>query len=206
MLRANEISSLTEKASLLLERCEMARKVTSDDRRVALFRGINVGKAKRLAMADLRRVATDLGYSDVKTVLNSGNLIFTVPPGQRGEPDELIEKAVAEETGIKSKVTQLTAKEMEEAIRDNPLAQDCDNLSRLHAAVLRNPKDRVLLEPLQGEDWGSEKFVLGKRVAYIWCPDGMLQSRLPEAVGRALGDGVTLRNWATMTKISAAMR
>lgn len=183
----------------------MTRKGTAIDRRVALFRGINVGKAKRLAMADLRRIATDLGYSEVKTVLNSGNLIFTVPPGTRGAPDELIEKTVAAETGIKSKVTLLSAKELEEAIRDNPLAEECDNLSRLHAAVLRNPNDRSLLQPLEAQDWGSEAFVLGKRVAYLWCPEGMLQSRLPEAVGRALGDGVTLRNWATMTKIYAAM-
>jgi uncharacterized protein (DUF1697 family) len=98
----------------------------------------------------------------------------------------------------------LTAKEVMEAIEDNPLAKDCDNLSRLHAAVLRDPKDRSRLLPLEKEDWGSEAFVLGKRVAYIWCPDGMLQSRLPEAVGRALGDAVTVRNWATMTKIGTA--
>ena len=47
---------------------------------VALLRGINVGTAKRIAMADLRGVMTGLGYSDVRTLLNSGNVVFTAPP------------------------------------------------------------------------------------------------------------------------------
>jgi uncharacterized protein (DUF1697 family) len=62
---------------------------------LALFRGINVGKAKRVAMADLRALITGLGYLDVQTVLNSGNVLFTAPRGVRGTPAVRIQEKVA---------------------------------------------------------------------------------------------------------------
>lgn len=111
-----------------------------EDSYVALVRGINVGRAKRVAMADLRALVERLGYRDVRTVLNSGNVIFGAPRGT--EPGE---------------------------------------------AAARIP----------------ESLARGPGVAYLWCPDGILASRLADAVSRALGDGVTTRNWATMTKLHA---
>jgi uncharacterized protein (DUF1697 family) len=78
--------------------------------------------------------------------------------------------------------------------------------SRLLVAVLGHPADRARLVPLAREDWSPEALGLGKRVAYLWCADGILASRLAEAVGRALGDAVTSRNWATMTKLLALVR
>jgi uncharacterized protein (DUF1697 family) len=53
---------------------------------VALLRGINVGKAKRVAMADLRALLEELGYADVRTLLNSGNVVFTAPRAAKGDP------------------------------------------------------------------------------------------------------------------------
>lgn len=69
--------------------------------------------------------------------------------------------------------------------------------------MLRSPEDRARLEPLLKEDWGTDAFALGRRVAYMWCKDGVLESRLPEALARAVGDAATTRNWATMLKLRA---
>jgi len=79
------------------------------ERRVALLRGINVGRAKRLAMADLRALVEDLGYGDVRTLLNSGNIIFTVPRTKRGDAAARIEKAIASRLGVSARVYVLTA-------------------------------------------------------------------------------------------------
>lgn len=171
------------------------------DRRVALWRGINVGRAKRVAMADLRTLVEDLGYREVATLLNSGNLVFTVPRGVPAKAAERIEKAVAGRLGVSSRVTVLTAAELEAIVRKNPFGAVADDPSRLLVFVLANPADRAKLRPLARQDWTPEGLALGARVAYIWCPDGMLQSRAVEAVGRLLGDAVTSRNWATMTKL-----
>jgi len=172
-------------------------------RHIALLRGINVGRAKRIAMADLRAVVAGLGYLDVRTLLNSGNVVFTVPGTARGDPSARIEHAIAAHLGVSSKVTVLTGAELDTIVADNPLADLATNPSRLLLTVLTNPADRTRLTPLIQQDWSPEALALGARVAYVWCPTGMIESRLAQAVGRIVRDGGTTRNWATMTKLKA---
>ena len=168
---------------------------------VALLRGINVGRAKRVAMADLRALVEDLGYRDVRTLLNSGNVVFTIPASVRGDPAARIEQSLAGRTGVESRVTILTGAELASAVAKNPLAKLARNPSRMMVAVPRRPADRASLLPLGRRDWSPEAFALGARVAYLWCPEGIIESPLAQAVGRAMGDAVTTRNWATMTKL-----
>ena len=172
-------------------------------RHVALLRGINVGRAKRVAMADLRALLGRLGYRDVVTLLNSGNLAFTVPAGVRGDPAPRIEKAIADRLGVSSRVTVLTASELATIVGKKPFAGVADDPSRLLVFVLTNPADRAKIAPLARQDWAPEAFALGDRAAYVWCPEGILQSRAAQAVGRALGEATTSRNWATLTKLRA---
>jgi len=170
---------------------------------VALIRGINVGRAKRIAMADLRALVEDLGYRDVRTLLNSGNVVFTTPRTVRGAADARIENAMSARLGISARVTVITAAELAAAVARNPLGKLAHDPSRMLVAVLRDPKDRSRLAPLARQDWAPEAFAIGPRVAYLWCPGGTIEGPLWAAVGRALGDGVTTRNWATMTKLHA---
>lgn len=171
---------------------------------VALLRGINVGRAKRVAMADLREVVEGLGHRDVRTLLNSGNVLFTA--AGREAPAALaagLERAIEARLKVRSRVVVLTAGELHDVVHDNPFARTATNPSRLFVAVLMNPSDRRLLQPLATTDWTPEGFAIGGRAAYLWCPAGIAESRLNEAVGRALGDGVTIRNWATTSKLHA---
>lgn len=172
-------------------------------RQVALLRGINVGRAKRVAMADLRALLEELGYSDVRTLLNSGNVVFTAPGVKPDDAAARIEEALPKRTGVSSRITVLTAEELAAVVRENPLLDVATDPTRLFAAVLNNKTVRRKLEPLLQKDWAPEVLALGPRVAYIWCPEGLLASQLFEAVGRALGDAVTTRNWATLTKLHA---
>ena len=173
------------------------------DRLVAFIRGINVGRAKRVAMADLRALLTDLGYGDVRTLLNSGNVVFTRRGAGVGDAAARIERAMTTRLGVSARVTVLTAAELKAAVAKNPLREVADNPSRLLVAVLREPADRTRLAALRRQDWTPDKLAVGARVAYLWCAEGILASRLADAVGRALGDAVTSRNWATMTKLQA---
>jgi uncharacterized protein (DUF1697 family) len=172
------------------------------ERMVALIRGINVGKAKRVAMADLRAAVEVLGYRDVKTLLNSGNVVFTDPRPGKADAAARIEAALADDLGVTARVTVLTAKELAAVVAGNPLSKVADNPSRFLVAVLRDPADRTKLTSLTKQDWSPEAFSLGKRVAYLWCPHSILDSPLAAAVNRALGDGVTARNWATVQKLN----
>lgn len=175
-------------------------------RYIALIRGVNVGRAKRVAMVDLRLLMDKLGYSDVRTLLNSGNIVFTAPRDVRGDGAERIEEAMAKQLGVSVRVTVLTAAEIALIVRENPLGDVATNSSRLLVAVLRNPMDRKKLEPLTKMDWGHEALGVGRRVAYLWCPNSIIDSPLARTVNRALGDGVTARNWATILKLQAMAR
>ena len=169
---------------------------------IALLRGINVGKAKRISMADLRQLVEGCGYANVRTLLNSGNVVFA-SSRVAGNAASIIEKALIKDVGVSAKVTVLPADELAEVVVDNPILDVATNPSRHLVAFFHNPADRKKVQPLMKQDWGHEAISLNHHVVYLWCPDGVLESQVAKAVNRALGDSVTMRNWATVQKLRA---
>lgn len=168
---------------------------------IALLRGINVGKAKRVAMADLRAVIESLGYTDARTLLNSGNAVFSSARALRRNAAEELRAALLKKTGVSSRFTLRSAGELDDVVRANPLLDVASDHSRLFAAFVADPADLTRLKPLAKQQWKPEVLALGPGVAYIWCPNGLLESKAQDAVGKLLGDGVTMRNWATVLKL-----
>ena len=171
---------------------------------VALLRGINVGTAKRVSMGDLRGVMTGLGYGDVRTLLNSGNVVFSAPR-RSGDQARRIQKEIETRLGVTSRVTVLTAAELDVVVRGNTLLNVATHPSRLLIGALATRDDRALLEPLTRKRWGLERLALGERVCYLWCPGGIIKSRLMKEVARAVGDAITSRNWSTIQKLHGLM-
>ena len=168
---------------------------------VALLRGINAGRARRIAMADLRKLVADLGFHDVRSMLNSGNVVFRGDSAPRKDIAITMEEALVMRLGVATRVTVLEHDELAMVIDQNPLADIATEAARLLVFVLRRPKDRSLVEPLLAQEWGAEALAVGARAAYVWCPEGVLQSRAAAAVGSVLGDGTTSRNWGTIRKL-----
>jgi len=172
-------------------------------RHVALLRGINVGRAKRIAMADLRGLFERLGYTDVKTILNSGNVVFTAPAAVRSDPASRIERAITAGLGVSCRVITLTAAELDAVVAGNSLLGVATDPSRMMAAILPGKADAEKLAPLLKRDWAPDALAVAGRTAYLWCAEGILASRLAAEVGRVLRDRVTTRNWATILKVQA---
>lgn len=130
--------------------------------RVALIRGINFGHAKRVAMADLRRLFETLGDRDVRTLANSGNVVFTggrpVPPAAASR----LEKKLPSSLGDSARITVLTAAELASAAAGNPLLKIAGNPSRLLVAFLNGPAHQSKLKPLAGREWGVEALAGGQ--------------------------------------------
>jgi uncharacterized protein (DUF1697 family) len=168
---------------------------------VALLRGINVGRAKRVAMADLRALVEALGYGDVRSLLNSGNVVFAAPGVAAPAAAAGIRNGLREKLGVDVAVSVLTAAEFGVVLAENSLVELAADPSRLLVAVVGVPAELIRLQPLGGQDWAPEALAIGTRAAYLWCPDGVIKSRLVPAVDRLLGGGVTMRNWATMVKL-----
>jgi uncharacterized protein (DUF1697 family) len=170
---------------------------------VALLRGINVGRAKRVAMADLRDAVSSLGYSDVKTLLNSGNVVFTA---EKAPKPEQLQEVVAKLTGVSSDVILLTAKQVARAVDENPLADVASDPSRLQVMFFSDDSDGKRLRKLVDDSWAPEQLAVGRHAAYLWCPDGIISSPLMAAVGEQELQGiVTTRNWRTVTKLRALL-
>ncbi len=169
---------------------------------VALLRGINVGRAKRVSMSELRDAVESVGFREVRTLLNSGNVVLS---GGRIGPEVVarrIEQAVLDRVGVDARVTVLTASDLESVIEENPFLDLATDPSRYLVAFLRAPeKARATLAPLASQRWTPEAIAVGTRAAYLWCAEGIRDGRLVTAVGRLLGDEMTSRNWSTVTKL-----
>jgi uncharacterized protein (DUF1697 family) len=169
---------------------------------VALLRGINVGKAKRVTMSELRTLCESLGYGDVQTLLNSGNIVFSAA---RTDPHAAarIQKEIASQLGVDSRVLVITGSELDAIVAENPLPE-CDvNPSRFLVTVLAGDADRARIEPLAAQRWGAERLSLGSRAVYLWCANGINESKVMLALGKAVGSAGTSRNWATIRKLQA---
>src|SRR5437773_1280450 len=149
---------------------------------VALIRGINVGRAKRVAMADLRRTIEKLGYRDVATALNSGNVIFSAAVRTGASAARRIESAIASELGFDVRVAVLSGPDLHAVIRENALSQADTEPSRFFVCVFADPDCGSLLKPLTRKDWTPEMLGVGRRAAYLWCPNGSAHSPLNAAV------------------------
>lgn len=166
-------------------------------RHVALWRGINVGKAKRLAMADLKALLAELGATNVATLLNSGNAVFDTK--KRLTADK-IRSTVAEQLGVDAAVILKTAEEWATIAARQPIPE-ADDPSRLIVAVTADAATLQAAASIATQ--GDERFVVTEHAAYLWCAHGILESKAGVQLLKKLGDGGTTRNWATVEKLNA---
>ena len=167
---------------------------------VALLRGVNVGKAKRVRMSELRDVCESLGYGHVQTLLNSGNIVFSAPrPDPRAATR--IQKEIASRLGVDSRVLVITGSELDAIVAENPLAECDESPARFLVTVLADDADRAKIEEVAARSWGAERMHLGSRAVYLWCANGINESKA--VLSKAVGSSGTSRNWATIRKLQA---
>ena len=171
---------------------------------VALLRGINVGRAKRVPMAGLRGLLEKLGYTDVRTVLNSGNAVFQAPRPGVGRMAREIEAALESRFGFPVPVIVLTARELDDIVAGNTLRRAGRDPSRLLVAFVAGRAALAEARTLLVKSWTPDALAVGDRAAYLWCAGGIIESKLMQAFTRATGEAATTRNWATVLKLQAA--
>ncbi len=173
---------------------------------VALLRGVNVGSSKRVPMAELRALLAALGYTDVQTLLNSGNAVFASPGGSATTHATRIQAAIAEHLGVAVPVIVKSAKEMAAIESGNALVTIATDPSRLLVAFTRTASDLQGLAVLTQFLQPPERLHVGGHAAYLWCANGILKSKAGEALLGRHGRAATTRNWATLLKICAILR
>jgi uncharacterized protein (DUF1697 family) len=171
---------------------------------IALIRGINVGRGNRVSMTDLRGLVTDLGHTNVRTLMNSGNVLFQSRRPNTAKLSAGIEAAITAKCGFSAMVTVITVLELTSIIDENPLLKVAKDHSRHLVAFVVHPKLLAPLHPMLEETWTPDVLAIGSRAAYLWCSTGILESKLNLAFARKAGASVTTRNWATVLKLQAA--
>jgi uncharacterized protein (DUF1697 family) len=168
-------------------------------RQVALLRGVNVGRNRRVPMAALRE-ALD-GYGDVVTHGQSGNVVLETRKSGRALEREL-EGVLAERLGLETRVIVRSRAQLEKVVDHNPLSTFAKNGSRFLVTFLADKPSAAKAKAL-GDDFGSEQAVLHGQEVYSWHPDGLQRSKLAALIADGLGTVGTARNWNTVTKLLA---
>ncbi|MBM3751708.1 MAG: DUF1697 domain-containing protein [Acidimicrobiia bacterium] len=173
---------------------------------VALIRGINVGKAKRISMEDLKALVERLGYEDVRTVLNTGNVVFKGKKAAEWTIAARIQEALETRHGFTANTLVLTATDLDSIIRENPLSKVATDPAKFLVGFVMDQKVLFAARALSTENWGDENLAVTNRAAYVWSPGGVLASKALKAFDAVGKDLITTRNWTTVLKIQTATR
>jgi len=174
----------------------------ADDRRIALLRGINLGSTNRIAMADLRALLSeDLGLADVRTLLQSGNAVFTSDAAPAALERDVAD-AIAARLGLEVPVVVRTRDELAAVVALNPLGDVADEPKRYQVSFLAGDPDPEAVAALEAADLAPERVAVHGREVYAWHADGIQRSPLARLItDKRLGTVATARNWNTVTKL-----
>lgn len=171
---------------------------------IALLRGINVAGHRMVSMADLRGLLGDLGFSNPRSLLQSGNLVFAAV-GTCGELETRLEREAAARLGLQTDFIVRDAGTWKRVVARNPFPQMAsDDPAHLVVMFLKEAPAGADVEALRGAITGREAVAADGRQLYVTYPDGIGRSRLTGlSIEKALGTRGTARNWNTVRKLAA---
>jgi uncharacterized protein (DUF1697 family) len=171
-------------------------------RYVLLLRGINVGGNRRVSMQDLRALLAGLGYTDVATLLQSGNAVFTSTRRQADKVCAEVEQAIVGKLGMPVRCVLRTAAQLGAVVDANPFPQHARDGARLMVAFASGPLARAKLAGVAADRFAPDEFHVADREIYLWLPNGASGSRIPvDFWDKQTGIMTTTRNWNTVTKL-----
>ena len=168
---------------------------------VTLLRGVNVGKANRVPMPEFRKLLEALGYTDVATLLNSGNAVFRASAGTPKKHAAEIAAAILRKLKVEVPVIVKTATELAAIVAENPFAVEGPERSRMLVAFTQDRVALASVASIASLVSPREKFLAGRHAAYLFCTDGILESKAGAALLGKVGKRATTRNLATTLKL-----
>jgi uncharacterized protein (DUF1697 family) len=173
---------------------------------VVLLRGVNVGTANRVPMSEFRALLAGLGFSAVRTLLNSGNAIFDAAEPSAQVHAGAIQTSLLARLEVSTPVVVKTAEEWSRIVQGNPIAPAEAEWTRFLVAFGNTTDDVRTLAPLTAMVQGQERIAITDEAAYLHCADGIKASKVgTAALGRA-GRRVTTRNWATVVRVMSLVQ
>lgn len=163
---------------------------------VGLLRGVNVGGNKKMPMADLRSLIEGLGFSEVSTYIQSGNIIFSSSTTPKAT---MLEAAIEERFAIKTDVVLRNASELDSAVKNNPFSVSGE--VRVYVGFMVKKAPEAIGAALDHQRFEPDRFAIVGSQVYLYLPAGIGQSKLPNYLIRQLKTSLTMRNWNTVNKL-----
>ncbi len=174
---------------------------------LALLRGINVGGKNVLPMKDLTQIFLDAGCSDVRTYIQSGNVIFRAAPRLLDSLPDGITRGIAGRFGYQIPVVLRTDKQLAEAISKNPFVKPGADVKPLHVLFLADLPSAEGIARLDPDRSRPDAFVVNNREVYLHLPNGVADTKLTNSYfDSKLATVSTGRNWATVLKLLELMQ
>lgn len=165
---------------------------------IALLRGINVGGNNKLPMRALTSLLEGMGLQNVKTYIQSGNVVFQSERTDIAALEKAITAAIKREHGFGPQLFILDLQALQAAIKANPFPEGEADHKALHFFFLDGVPQKPNWEALEALKGANERFQLVDKVFYLHAPDGIGRSKLAENVGKGWKVAVTARNWRTV--------
>lgn len=172
-------------------------------RHIVLLRGINVGRHNRIAMAEFKALLTDLGYTEVRTLLNSGNAVVTTPDADSAAVARRIQKAISDSFGLSIAVMVRSRAQVESVIARNPMPEEAERApSYFHVGFCDPAPPQERLDSIDATKLGADRIMVRAGTCYLWFADGPQNSPLGKAIrAHKLGANMTMRSWNTVRKL-----
>lgn len=173
---------------------------------VALFSGINVGGNRIVKMAELRAFFEELGFRDVATYVQSGNVVFRSAKGDAATLTKQLEAAFEKKWGFHSRIMVRDLGWFERLVAQNPYPEVAGEPTKLHAFALERAPTADEIARLAEKCTGPERFEIRGDVLYLHAPEGLGKSVFANLIGRTLKVPGTARNWRTVLALLEMMR
>lgn len=168
---------------------------------ILLLRGINVGGAGKLPMRELAGILESLGLENIRTYIQSGNVVFESSGQIPADLGEQIASAIEDQKGFRPHVLVLSGEAFERAADANPFEEAEEDPSRVHLFFLASEPENPDVDALTEAKSPTERFHLTDEVFYLYAPDGIGRSKLASKAEKILGVPATARNWRTVNKL-----
>jgi len=163
---------------------------------IALLRGVNVGAGRKVPMNDLRTLFEKLGHANVRTYIQSGNVVFTAKAGAPARVRSAIEQGIERAFGLEVAVLLRKPAELAKVLDRNPFGADA------YVTFLDDLPDKKRVAALDPAPYRPDEFVVDGRNVFVRCPNGYGRTKINNTFfERALATKATTRNWKTVTTL-----
>lgn len=169
---------------------------------IALLRGINVSGKNPIKMADLTEALSGKGLSNIRTYIQSGNLVFDTEEGNSEKFALLISDTISSRFGLAIPLQVFLRDELVRLRDMNPFVEEGIPTTQLHLTLLESVPAQGLADKIRNQDYSPDRYLISGKAVYLHCPAGYGRTKLTNTFfERKLGMVATTRNWATVMKL-----